>query len=863
MKTENVVNDIILFVTILLFMGAAQARGDDFTFSILGSSHVVVGYTNFLELSRGALPNENFQATFTITLPTGVSWHWPWLTGTSQLSCSPAVGQSQTCLTVGAASLNPVILLAADATAVPGTYTVPVTATAGGISHTVNYTLKVDPTPPAWTPPNWGTPPPIPELALWQQQMALGGPVNQRYCQEQAILANSTYTGYSVTLSNVWYYDGIRVYSQMADYTGDDSWRTCAGYVSEMYRDITVIPAQGKIQGYYVFPRGLRMDYQRTKDAKSLTAVELLAENDSYLGGSLPLDPTAMRETSYAGEAGVEAYLLGDPVMLVGDPLDPAVPPRWKDNIDNLLSQFDQTLDGGSWGSVYIESFMVGLAFESLIQYYDQTKDPRIPPAVQKMADWLWANAWAPSANSFVYDTLSGPDPAMENLNPLIAPAYAWLWAMTGDPKYQQEGDTIFADGVLLGGQEIGDGKQFSQSYRWSFDYVKWRQHPESAWAAPTAISNVASQVNSTSVTITWQTNNPADSSVDYGTSLAYGQTTPVSGTLSTNHSVTLTNLSLQTTYYFVVQSRDGWGQRAALGGYSFLITGQVVVGNVTSVWVAPSSVTLTPGQTQQFSAGTIGMNNVSITWTTTGLSAGTLTPAGLYTAPSTVSSPQTVMITATSVADPTKSNSAIITVIPLVPGVVPVSITLSPMSATLQANQTQQFTPFVTGTANQAVQWSLSPPAGTISSSGLYTAPANVTATPSVTITATSVSDPTESVSVPVTLVVSDLGPPTSNPPIATVTPAEQNVRVYPNPWRSDKHAARPVINFAGLTTGMTVTLFTVSGHDVKELHSNGSTATWDLSNDVGDKVASGIYLYSISGGTEGSLKGKVAIIR
>jgi len=107
---------------------------------------------------------------------------------------------------------------------------------------------------------------------------------------------------------------------------------------------------------------------------------------------------------------------------------------------------------------------------------------------------------------------------------------------------------------------------------------------------------------------------------------------------------------------------------------------------------------------------------------------------------------------------------------------------------------------------------------------------------------------------------------PPTGgggNPPVPVTTGSALAVRVYPNPWRSDKHAAHPTITFAGLTVGTTIKLFTVSGHKVKELRTDGSMIPWDLTNDSGDKVASGIYLYVITDSAGDKVKGKVAIIR
>ena len=41
------------------------------------------------------------------------------------------------------------------------------------------------------------------------------------------------------------------------------------------------------------------------------------------------------------------------------------------------------------------------------------------------------------------------------------------------------------------------------------------------------------------------------------------------------------------------------------------------------------------------------------------------------------------------------------------------------------------------------------------------------------------------------------------------------------------------------------------------------GTSASWDLANDKGDKVASGIYVYLITDGQGNKAKGKVAVIK
>jgi len=106
-------------------------------------------------------------------------------------------------------------------------------------------------------------------------------------------------------------------------------------------------------------------------------------------------------------------------------------------------------------------------------------------------------------------------------------------------------------------------------------------------------------------------------------------------------------------------------------------------------------------------------------------------------------------------------------------------------------------------------------------------------------------------------------LPPPTPpNNPTTTVTPGTFSPQVYPNPWRSDKHSGNP-ITFGQLVVGGTIKIFTMSGHEVKEIPVTGSTMPWDLTNNSGAKVASGIYMYLITDGQGNKGKGKVAVIK
>ena len=159
----------------------------------------------------------------------------------------------------------------------------------------------------------------------------------------------------------------------------------------------------------------------------------------------------------------------------------------------------------------------------------------------------------------------------------------------------------------------------------------------------------------------------------------------------------------------------------------------------VVAVTISPVSASMLSGGSQQFKATVTGSSNTAVNWSAT---AGSVTTAGLYTAPGTAG---TFSVTATSAADSTKSASATVTV-----SVPEVAVSLSPGSASLSTGGTQQFAATVTGSSNTAVNWSAT--GGTITSAGLYTAPGTAG---SFTVTATSVADTTKSASATVTVSV------------------------------------------------------------------------------------------------------------
>ena len=86
------------------------------------------------------------------------------------------------------------------------------------------------------------------------------------------------------------------------------------------------------------------------------------------------------------------------------------------------------------------------------------------------------------------------------------------------------------------------------------------------------AITNVASSgLTTTGATITWTTDQPATSQVNYGTTTGYGLSTVLDTNLVTSHSVTLTGLTQSTTYDFDVVSKNAANQSTTSTNSSFL----------------------------------------------------------------------------------------------------------------------------------------------------------------------------------------------------------------------------------------------------------------------------------------------------
>jgi glucose/arabinose dehydrogenase len=122
------------------------------------------------------------------------------------------------------------------------------------------------------------------------------------------------------------------------------------------------------------------------------------------------------------------------------------------------------------------------------------------------------------------------------------------------------------------------------------------RQPPDTT---PPVISGVAvGQLAPTSVTISWTTSEVADAQVEYGTTAAYGQSSPVNSSQTTSHAVGLAGLTASTSYHYRVKSKDAAGNVGVGGDASFTTpappdTTPPVIAGVTAAGITPTTATI------------------------------------------------------------------------------------------------------------------------------------------------------------------------------------------------------------------------------------------------------------------------------
>jgi hypothetical protein len=311
------------------------------------------------------------------------------------------------------------------------------------------------------------------------------------------------YTAQPSDFATNWdYYDGLHVFYHIADYLGSTTpWYDGASKSRDAIIDGYYTPNDYGVPGFQYFVRGPYEDFVRLGTAKSKTAVNELYKHAAYStasgGSSLPF-PAFVRENAYGLTAAIFNAKLGfgtSGVITRSDHVENAYGhlKKWFIDKNYACSSADELgCDAGLFtyvGKWYYQPFMGGLVARSLIEDWDETGDSRAVSYLQAMADFQWTWFWREATQSFCYqddtsdatadpvvflhDSLTDCLNGAPDLNLLIAPLYAWLALRLHDESYMVKADQIFQGGVLSAG--LDNGKQFNQSYTWSFDYLTWR----------------------------------------------------------------------------------------------------------------------------------------------------------------------------------------------------------------------------------------------------------------------------------------------------------------------------------------------------------------------------------------------------
>jgi Domain of unknown function (DUF4082)/Bacterial Ig-like domain/Bacterial Ig domain len=133
-----------------------------------------------------------------------------------------------------------------------------------------------------------------------------------------------------------------------------------------------------------------------------------------------------------------------------------------------------------------------------------------------------------------------------------------------------------------------------SNGWNTNFDNLLFDDFGVPPDTTPPVISSVQATVNGTRATITWITDENADTQVEYGPTTNYGSSTPLNSTLVSAHSAALSGLTLNTGYHYRVKSRDSWGNLSVSNDFTFTAACPCSLWDASATPVVPAAADTT-----------------------------------------------------------------------------------------------------------------------------------------------------------------------------------------------------------------------------------------------------------------------------
>jgi hypothetical protein len=263
--------------------------------------------------------------------------------------------------------------------------------------------------------------------------------------------------------------------------------------------------------------------------------------------------------------------------------------------------------------------------------------------------------------------------------------------AKNPDPKWWNT-----TTGTLAGTYTVNVTMDNSTSGLSSYNNTNTIEVTAAGDTTPPAITTVANTTPTTdSVTITWDTDEGSDSLVKYGTVVGTYTAEEYDATITASHSIALTGLDADTTYYFVVNSTDASGNSAESEEHNFTTSVMIATSPMT-VEAVPNSVVKDTPTDVLFNVTSDGspVDGALVTLLGCGVDTnGTTGPDGTVTISVTATSTGTITVTVTNAGYDDATTTVDVTLIPMTVTAVPTSM-LRGTTTNVTFNVTSEGTP-------------------------------------------------------------------------------------------------------------------------------------------------------------------------